>query len=136
MRKLMIALVATLIAQTSFAADVRPGNRDYKTVKVRAEKVNGVNLIVTETYLKDDCNDKNLGAEAITFPGATGWHDLYFVAAVSMSTVMYCPIDNPYMETIYSNPIRVESFSNENIDGEVVLDVVIPAEYDLIVEEF
>jgi hypothetical protein len=46
-------------------------------------------------------------------------------------TKMYCPLEKPVNETIYSKSVFIKAFTNENINGNVIATMVIPKGYKL-----
>ena len=50
-------------------------------------------------------------------------------------TEMYCPLPEPVKETIESQKMVFESYTNPNIDREVDITLIVPASYDVDVKE-
>jgi len=136
-RKTLLAgflLIAFLISGEAFAQNIKidDGRRAYVTKMVTAENVEGIEIRLFKEVSVDDCNTRALSLTNVRISGeGDGWHDQYFFDARMMQTMMFCPSDKPVRETIYSQPVFMKSFTNENVDHKVVVSIVIPDGYQL-----
>jgi serine protease inhibitor ecotin len=113
-------------------AVVQDFQQEYVTKNVKAKNVRGVEIRLTKTILRKDCNRRGMSMEYARFSGSgDGWYDKYIMDATIRSTLMFCPIEKPVRETISSQPVFIKSFTNENVQGEVIVTVVIPKGYNL-----
>ena len=111
---------------------VKDAERTYGSRLVTAENVKGIELRLSKEILVDDCNTRSMQmTDVLVSGGGDGWHDLYFIDAWVTQTQMFCPSDNPVKETLYSRPMFIKSFTNQNINQKVVVTVVIPDGYEL-----
>lgn len=127
-------LVAFLINGTAFAQDIKveDARRAYVTKMVTAENVKGIEVRLFKEITVDDCNTRGLSLSNVRISGeGDGWHDQYFFDARMMQTMMFCPSNKRVRETIYSQPVFMKSFTNENVNQKVVISIVIPDGYQL-----
>ncbi len=118
-----------VFAQNSKVADAR---RAYVTKIVTAENVKGVEVRLSKEIMVDDCNTRSISLSNVRVSGeGDGWHDQYFFDAWLTQTKMFCPSDKPVKATIYSQPVFIKSFTNENVNRKVVVTIVIPDGYQL-----
>ena len=138
----ILTILLGLSSTNAIAANITDLNTEYKTVSVVASKVKGVKVFLTKEVLVTDCNAITINTSSVFSSGnkdgdkPINWSSTYFVEAFEMATEMFCPIDEPYKETIASEPLVLESYSNPNIDNEVRVNLVIPKGYSLLVEEY
>ncbi|MCM2276929.1 MAG: hypothetical protein NDJ89_02495 [Oligoflexia bacterium] len=139
MKKLNLGLVlcALALAATALADDltVTDGRGKFVTKRISATRVKGVEITLSRDIEVDDCNRRQLGASLALVSGSgDGYYDAYFVDAGISMTEMYCP--RPVTtETLVSKPMFVSSFSNENVDGEVELTLIVPEGFTVNVTE-
>jgi hypothetical protein len=87
---------------------------------------------LSKEIVVDDCNTRTMSLLNVRVSGeGDGWHDQYFFDARMTQTKMFCPSDKPVKETIYSQPVFMKSFTNENVNHKVVISIVIPDGYQL-----
>jgi serine protease inhibitor ecotin len=132
----ILIIAAAVIGYSSFAsaeqAVVKDFQQEYVTKGVTAEKVKGVEIKLSREIMRHDCNRKTMSIRKALISGdGEGWYDKYIIDASITSTKMHCPIDKPVKETISSGPFFIKSFTNENVNGKVVISVVIPKGYTL-----
>ena len=117
-------------------------NGEYEVYQVKASQVEGVSITLSKEFTRKDCNQISIQADETPVYGniydeeTINWHTTYFVSAFAISTEMYCPIDEPVQEVVFSEPIRFDSYTNENLDREVLIQVIVPKGYDLNVETY
>lgn len=136
MKSLVMAtlLVAFLFSLEAFAEGfkVQDAQRGYVTKMVTAENVKGVEVRLSKEIIRDDCNTRTMSLTNVLVSGdGDGWYDKYFFDAQMTQTKMFCPLDKPVHETIYSKPVFIKSFANENVKDKVVVSMVIPDGYKL-----
>ena len=136
MSKFFYAVVAGVFL-FSFAAfaeglKVADSQGEYVTKIVTAENVKGVEVRLSKEMIRNDCNTRTMDMINVLVSGdGDGWYDKYFFDAQMTQTKMYCPLDKPVNETIYSKPVFIKSLANENVKGKVVATMVIPKGYKL-----
>lgn len=136
MSKFFYAVVAGVFL-FSFAAfaeglKVADSQGEYVTKIVTAENVKGVEVRLSKEMIRNDCNTRTMDMINVLVSGdGDGWYDKYFFDAQMTQTKMYCPLDKPVNETIYSKPVFIKSLANENVKGKVVATMVIPEGYKL-----
>jgi hypothetical protein len=135
----LAALVALLLFSFGAFAEslkVEDGQRAYVTKIVTAEHVKGVELRLSKEIIRNDCNARTMSLTHSRVSGdGDGWYDKYFFDAQMTQTKMFCPLDKPVKETIYSQPVFIKAFTNENVTRKVVVSIVIPNGYKLEVLE-
>jgi hypothetical protein len=105
---------------------------EYVTKIVSAENVKGVEVRLSKEMIRNDCNARTIDLTyALVSGDGDGWHDKYFFDAQMTQTKMYCPLEKPVNETIYSKSVFIKAFTNENINGNVIATMVIPKGYKL-----
>jgi len=110
-------------------------NQEYRLLRISAKRVKGVEIKLTKEFIKKDCNTVTLGLKATRVYGeGTGWFDRYFIDGGMTATEIYCPID-PVKVKISSQAFFVPAFSNQHIDGQVEITVVVPKGFELEVSE-
>ncbi len=110
----------------------------YVTKIITAENVKGVEFRLSRVVARNDCNTMGMPLTKVLVSGdSDGLYATYFFYAGAgiVQTQKYCPLKEPVIETIYSNPVFIKSFTNEHINGKVVVSVVIPTGYKLEVVE-
>jgi len=136
MSKFFYAVVAGVFL-FSFAAfaeglKVADSQGEYVTKIVTAENVKGVEVRLSKEMIRNDCNTRTMDMINVLVSGdGDGWYDKYFFDAQMTQTKMYCPLDKPVNETIYSKPVFIKSLANENVKGKVVATMAIPKGYKL-----
>ncbi len=140
MSRLLCAVLAgvLLFSSAAFAEGlkVEDSRNEYVEKLVAANNVRGVKIGLMKKEFRQDCNERAVVLEHVLVSGdGAGWHDKYFLDGYVMQTLMYCPLDKPILETIYSAPIFIKSFANENIKNEVRISVIIPKGFELKVVE-
>lgn len=134
-KKSLVAVTLSALLLFSFEtfADglkVTDGKSIYVTKIVTAENVKGVEVRLAQALRQDGCNSYALLMTNVRVSGkGDGWHDKYFFDAGITQTLMYCPRDKPVTEIIYSKPVFIKSFANENVNNKVVVTIVIPSGY-------
>jgi hypothetical protein len=131
---LAIILSALVSRVEAFAAGfkVEDGESTYVTKIVTAKNVKGLEIRLSKTVFRDSCNEISMSMTPVLVSGdGHGLYDKYFFDAGMRQTLMHCPLDKPVTETIYSTPIFIKSFTNENANTEVVVSFVIPAGYEV-----
>ncbi|MRR16651.1 MAG: hypothetical protein EG826_09385 [Deltaproteobacteria bacterium] len=129
-----ILLVAFSISGGAAAQEIKieDANQAYVTKRVTAENVQGVEVRLFKEILAGDCNTRTLSLSSVrVFGDGSGWHDRYFFDAGMLQTAMFCPSDKRVRETIYSQPVFLKSFTNENVHRKVAISIVIPDGYQL-----
>jgi hypothetical protein len=136
---MLVALLVLLLFSFEAFADglkVIDGKSGYVTKIVTAENVKGVEVRLARDLVRDDCNRRTISMTKVLVSGdGDGWHDKYFFDAYMTQTKMFCPLDRPVKETIYSQPVFIKAFANENVNNKVVVSIVIPDGYKLEVVE-
>jgi serine protease inhibitor ecotin len=133
----LFIIVAVVISFGSFTAAaeqavIKDFQAEYITKGVTAEKVKGVEIKLTREIIRHDCNRRSISVnKALVSGDGDGWYDKYFMDAYITSTKMHCPLDKPVKEIISAGPFFIKSFTNENVDGKVIISVVIPKGYTL-----
>lgn len=140
MVKLLGAVLAGIFLSgaVAFAKDieVQASQEEYTTSIIAANNAEGVSVMLSKEVMRDDCNQRTMDMTSALVSGdGKGWYDKYFLDAYISQTKIFCPLDSPVKETIYSRPIFIKSFSNENMHGEVRVSLVIPRGYKLEVAE-
>jgi len=137
-RKLFGAIaVVLLFGSTGFAEGLKleDGQEEYVTKIVTAKNVKGVKIRLSQEVLKD-CNQKGIDlVHALVSGDGDGWHDKHFLGGYLLQTMMFCPPETAETETIYSSTVFIKSFSNENVNNEVRVSVIIPKGFALEVVE-
>lgn len=111
---------------------VEDGRREYVTKMINAQNVKGVELRLSAELVIDDCNQRSMEMTSALVSGdGEGWYDKYLMDAHISQTKMFCPLEKPVKETIYSRPVFIKSFSNENVNSEVRVSVIIPKGFSL-----
>jgi hypothetical protein len=131
-------LVLLLFGLEAFAEGfkVEDGQRAYVTKIITAEKVKGVEVRLAKEIIRYDCNLRTISPTNTLVSGdGDGWYDKYLFDAYITQTKMFCPLDKPIKETIYSRPVFIKSFANENVNNKVVVSIVMPDGYKLEVKE-
>ena len=131
---LAIILSALVSCVEAFAAGfkVEDGESTYVTKIVTAKNVKGLEIRLSKTVFRDSCNKISMIMTPVLVSGnGDGLHDKYFCDAGIIQTLIHCPLDKPVTETIYSAPIFIKSFTNENANNEVEVSIVIPAGYEV-----
>jgi hypothetical protein len=136
MSKLFYTVLAGvfLFSYTAFAESpkVTDSREEYVTRIVTAENVKGIEVKLSKEMIKDDCNSRTMSLNSVLVSGdGDGWYDKYFFDAQMTQTKMYCPLDKPVNETIYSKPVFIKSFANQNVNNRIVVSIVIPKGYKL-----
>ena len=129
-----ILLAAFSISGGAVAQEIKieDARQAYVTKLVTAENVQGVEVRLFKEILTDDCNTRALSLSNVRISGeGNGWHDQYFFDAGMMQTTMFCPSKKPLRETVYSQPVFLKSFTNENVKRKVAISIVIPDGYQL-----
>jgi hypothetical protein len=136
---MLVATLALLLFSFEVFAEalkVVDGQRAYVTKIVTAENVKGVEVRLARDLVRDDCNLRTMSmTKALISGDGDGWYDKYFFYAYVTQTKMFCPLDKPVKETIYSQSIFIKAFANENVNNKVVVSIVIPDGYMLKVVE-
>ncbi len=138
MKKHLIFVILALVF-TSFnflaAAEqviVKDSEEQYITKKIEVENVRGVQVRLLKEIIRDDCNRRAISlTQALVSGNGDGWYDKYFLDAGMAQTLKHCPSDKPVKEIIYSEPLFIKSFTNENVKDKVIVFLVIPKEYQL-----
>jgi len=111
---------------------VEDGQREYVTKMINAQNVRGVEIRLSAELMIDDCNQRSMEITSALVSGdGEGWNDKYLLDAHVSQTKMFCPLEKPVKETVYSRPLFIKSFSNENVNGEVRVSVIIPKGFSL-----
>ncbi|MBA4417421.1 MAG: hypothetical protein C0392_05885 [Syntrophus sp. (in: bacteria)] len=136
MSKLFYAVIAGLFlfSSTAFAQGLKvtDSKGEYVTKFVTAENIKGVEVRLSKELIRNDCNSRTMSLTHVLVSGdGDGWHDKYFFDAHMTQTKMHCPLDKPVNETIYSKPVFIKSFANENVNNKVVVSFVIPNGFKL-----
>ena len=136
MSKLFYTVIAGvfLFGSTAFAQGLKVADSqgEYVTKFVTAENVKGVEVRLSKEIIRNDCNRRTMSQNSVLVSGdGDGWYDKYFFDAQMMQTKIHCPLDKPVSETIYSKPVFIKSFANENVNNKVVVSIVIPNGYKL-----
>jgi hypothetical protein len=136
MGKFFCALVAgtLLFSLQAFAQEVKvvDSQGEYVTRTVTARNVKGVEVRLSKEVFRNDCNTNAITLTSALVSGdGQGWYDRYFFHAGHVQTMMHCPLDKPVRETVYSKPVFIKSFTNENVNQEVIVFIVIPSGYKL-----
>jgi hypothetical protein len=128
-------LAGVLLFSSAASAEgikVTDSQGEYGTKIVTAQNVKGVHVRLSKEIIRDDCNKRTMDLTNVLVSGdGDGWYDKYFFDAQMTQTKMYCPLDKPVNETIYSKSVSIKSFTNENVNGKVVATMVIPKGYKL-----
>lgn len=140
MSRLFFAVLAGALLFGSTASaeglKVEDSRNEYVEKLVAANNAKGVKIGLMKKEFRQDCNERAVVLEHVLVSGdGAGWHDKYFLDGYVMQTAMHCPLDNPMVENIYSAPVFIKSFANENIKHEVRISVVIPKGFELKVVE-
>lgn len=137
-RNSLVAIaVALLFGSTVFAEGLKleDGQEEYVTKFITAKNVKGLMIGLSKEVFKD-CNQSGIDlAHALVSGDGDGWHDKHFLDGYLIQTMMFCPPDTAVKETIYSSPVFIKSFTNENVNNEVRVSVVIPKGFELKVVE-
>ncbi|RJR15136.1 MAG: hypothetical protein C4581_12915 [Nitrospiraceae bacterium] len=131
---LAVISVVLLFSAGAFAEGLKvvDGQREYVTTIINAQNVKGVEMRLSADLVIDDCNQRSIDMTSALVSGdGDGWYDKYLLDAHVSQTKMFCPIEKPVKETIYSRPVFIKSFSNENVNGEVRVSVIIPKGFSL-----
>jgi hypothetical protein len=136
MRKFFCAVIAAVLFNgfEASAQEVKVGDSHgaYVTKIVTAENVKGVEVRLSKEIIRSDCNTFTIPLSRALIKGSgNGWHDKYILDADLTQTKMYCPLDKPVPETIYSEPLFIKSFANEYVNNDVMVSVVIPEGFKL-----
>lgn len=129
-----VIAVALLFSFAAFAGGIKvtDSQGEYVTKIVTAEHVKGVHVKLSKEILRNDCNTRTMDLTNVLVSGdGDGWYDKYFFDAQMTQTKMYCPLDKPVNEAIYSKSVLIKSFTNENAKGKVIATMVIPKGYSL-----
>ncbi|MBS3907992.1 MAG: hypothetical protein KGZ49_13250 [Syntrophaceae bacterium] len=133
-------IICTVIAGVflfSFAAfaeglKVEDSQGEYVAKFVTAKNVKGVEVRLSKEITRNDCNTRTmLLTNTLVSGSGDGWYDKYFMDGYITQTKMHCPLPKPVNETIYSKPMFIKSFANENVNNEVRVSMVIPKGYKL-----
>lgn len=130
----LVLAAALLFSSTVFAEGlkVQDAMEEYVAKFVTAKNVKGVELRLSKEIVRNDCNTRMMSLDHARVSGSgDGWYDRYFMDAHITQTKMHCPLDKEVTETIYSAPVFIKSFANENVNNEVRVSVVIPKGYQL-----
>lgn len=137
-RNLLVAItVVLLFGSTVFAEGLKleDGQEEYVTKIITARNVKGVKIGLSKEVFKD-CNQSGIDlTHALVSGDGDGWHDKHFLGGYLTQTMMFCPQDTAARETIYSSMVFIKSFTNENVNNEVRVSVVIPKGFELKVVE-
>lgn len=114
------------------------GSSTYRTLRVVAEEVEGVEIRVSAVTVRRDCNNSN---EHIAWSQAFGEGRVsgdtyvaeYFPA--TMQTLMNCPGEQPVSERIFSEPLIIRARPDEQGVKRVSVTWVIPEHCQLEVVE-
>lgn len=134
---LLLIVAAVVISFSSFTAAaeqavIKDFQTEYVTKGVTAETVKGVEIKLTMEIIRNDCNRRSISVKKALVSGdGDGWYDKYFMDAYITSTKMHCPLDKSVKEIISAGPFFIKSFTNENVNGKVIISVVIPRGYTL-----
>jgi hypothetical protein len=141
MMKTILVLLLPVVCMLSFSVSsfaltqqivLEDSQGEYVTKMVRAKNVRGVEVRLSKVIIRDDCNTRTISLANVLVSGSgDGWYDKYFLDTQITQTKMYCPLDTPIKETIYSGPMVIKSFTNENVKGEVRVSIVIPKGFKL-----
>lgn len=136
MSNLFYAVIAGvfLFSSAPFAEGlkVEDSQGEYVARFVTAENVKGVELRLSKEIVRDDCNQRTMDmTKALVSGSGDGWYDKYILDGNISQTKMFCPLDKPVKETIYSAPMFIKSFANENVKNEVRVSIIIPKGYKL-----
>lgn len=136
MSKLFYAVIAGvfLLSSAAFAEGlkVEDPQGEYVNKFVTAEDIKGVEVRLSKEIVRNDCNERTMSLTNVLVSGSgDGWHDKYFLDGHITQTKMFCPLDKPVIETIYSETIFIKAFANENVNNEVRVSIVIPKGYKL-----
>ena len=136
---LLITLSALLLfglLASSEGFKIEDGQRAYVTSIITAENVKGVEVRLAGDIVRYDCNRRTMSLTKVLVSGdGEGFYDTYFFDAWMTQTKMHCPLDKAINETIHSKPVFIKSFTNEHVNGKVVVSIVIPTGYKLDVIE-
>ena len=139
MKKLTLRWVTSLLflsaSSVCMSQDSSPGvgviehDWQYRLIEVFTNKpVEKIILRVTHEFLREDCNTYRLQASLRpSHVWGNGRRGVYKIHSSISYTLMNCPLDEPVIETIYSDPITLQAFydqyGDENIFiGELVLE--------------
>ena len=146
---LPVTLLSLLLISFGVFAEgfrVEDGKMTYVTKIVTAKNVKGVEVRLA-ILSRVDCNSHALSMTSVRVSGVgDGRRDKYFFDAIAggiIATQRLCPRDEPTtMKNIYSNPVFIKSFANENdnfadkhANNKVDVTIVIPDGYELDVKE-
>ncbi len=133
-----LLVVMSLIASNSaLAADlsVTRGSGRFYEMTISAKQVVGVNVQLVQEITRDDCNRRSIMVDKARVSGnVVNWYATYAFTAGTMMTEMHCPGPS-ITETIKSPIIFFESYTNPNIDREVLINLIVPEGYELEVSE-
>jgi hypothetical protein len=136
MSKFTYAVIAGvfLFSFTAFAEGLKmeDSQGEYVTKVVTAKNVKGVEVRLSKEIIRNDCNIRTMSlTHALVSGSGDGWHDKYFLDGPITQTKIHCPLPKPVDETIYSGPMFIKSFKNENVNNEVRVSIVIPKGYKI-----
>ncbi len=130
---LMISIASPAFASPIKITEGKP--TQYRSVQIEAKKVRGVEVQLKKEVTRTDCNEITLNAEAVRVDGNDiNWWASFFVTTSMMKTEMYCPTQ-PKKEIVTSPKMVFESYSNENLDREVNIILIVPAGFEVVATE-
>lgn len=128
----IVAVISLLAVPFAEGLKVEDTQGKYVTKFVTAENVKGVEVRLSKEIVRDDCNTRTMSLTHVLVSGSgDGWYDKYFMDAEITQTKMFCLLDKPVNETIYSESMFIKSFTNENVNSKVLVSIVIPEGYKL-----
>ena len=140
MSKYFYAVIAGvfLFSFAAFAEGIKvvDSSGEYVAKIISAENVKGVEIRLYKEMIRYDCNIRTMDmTNALVSGNGDGLYDKYFFDVQMTQTKMYCPLDKPVTQTIYSKRVFIKAFTNENVNGKVVATIIIPKGYKLEVVE-
>jgi serine protease inhibitor ecotin len=135
---IFILISVLLLSRTVFATNLSVKNVNsvkYTVVAVYAENVKGVKLVLQRNTVAPDCNKLSLSADLKLKNGeGKGFYDTYIVDQSIMTTLMGCA-RNPHNVQLNSQPMYIDALTNENLNGVVDVEILVPSQFKLIVSE-
>ena len=137
MRLILLVLVSlTSVSALSAKLDVIDLGRSYALKAIYGERVKGVEISFKTEIERKDCNRWSFNVTPALVEGeGKGFADKYFFDGRMFRTEMYCPLEKPVKETIYSEKFFIKSFTNPYAKGVVRIEVVVPVGSEMIVRE-
>lgn len=134
-----------LLGSSGFASDLEIENTkdDYKTVRVTAVDLKGVNIFLSKEISKD-CRNREVRQQfhLLTHPESPGFSARYLVDAyvttyiIDNNGVIKCPTEEVVQERIFSKPYFIPSkFDKKFSDGIILIQLTVPKGWRVDVEE-